>query len=1421
MTATFAYATILALSSFIFPSNRFFSTTCNVILLLSAFTTYAYRDIWPLATYTLPQLDASEGEILWFKLALLLFTAVIIPLFIPRRYIPVDPKDPMEVPNPEQTCSIFALAVHSYIDPVIFQGARVSHLPPEDLPPLSDTDWSKNLKQRGFPHLDPFLGGKKQHLFFGILKVYKKEFILNALNIVGQSFCSFASPIGINRILSYMESGGQGATMRPWFWILWIVLGPVFRTTLFQWYIFISTRTLARTEVLLTQLVFEHSLRIRLKSETPPQEASVNDNASTVVGTPDSASIAESSDQSSKKQATDSSDAASTASGPGPSSASSRTVVGQGQQKKDVQASPPTPVPDLKKRDSGNLIGKINNLVTTDVNNIVEGRDFFSIRSFTNVFLYILFVPNTGVETDARVQDVTEAMNVLRMIKLFGWENRVADRIQEKRNEELKYFRRLRILEAFNGIINSVIPTLTMVATYATYTLIMKEELNASKIFSSISVFSLLRLQLNRISYQTTTLVQAKVSLDRMDDFLHKTELLDSYKEEENTTDNTGSFHAIPSHMEGVVGFQNATFSWSDTPSDESMTPRSRAFQLKIKGEMFFKPNCINMIIGPTGSGKTSLLMALLGEMHFIHDMPDSSFNLPREGGVAYAAQESWVQNETIRENILFGSPFDEERYKKVINQCALERDLDLFDAGDQTEVGEKGLTLSGGQKARITLARAIYSSANILLLDDILAALDVHTSIWIVDKCLKGDLVQGRTVIFVTHNVALVGPIAKYVVALGQDGNIKYNGTDILAAVPNLAQTTKELEEELQTVEATTDSLPQLKSATQSNGKLMVAEEIAKGHVTWKSFRLYLSAIGGEYPAIFFTVWIGGFILSDWLNTFQTWFLGYWGSQYETHHKSEVPVQFYLSIFSLILTISMTVYSSTFLFFVSGVLRASRKLNAMLVTSVLTSTFRWLDLTPTGRIIARCTQDIRAIDGPLANSFAAVVDISTSMITRLLVVVVFTPVFLVPAISVVAAGAYLGNLYLKSQLSVKREMSNARSPLLSHFSAAITGIVSVRAYNAQTQFKSESLKRVDRYLRISRVSYNLNRWIGIRADYLAALFSAALATYLVYFCSVGAANTGFTLNMAVDLCSSMLWGVRLFNELEVQANSLERVQDYLKIEHEPPSTPSGKPPAAWPRSGDLLVENLTARYSENGPPVLRNISFHIKSGQRIGIVGRTGSGKSSLTLAILRCILTEGTIYYDGIPTKSINLDALRSNITIIPQTPELLSGTLRRNLDPFEQYDDATLNDALRAAGLFSLQDDLGEGRLTLDSTIASGGSNLSVGQRQIIALARAMVRGSKLLILDEATSAIDYKTDSVIQDTLRNQMDSDVTIITVAHRLQTIMDADSIMVLDNGSIVEFDSPKTLLGKEGGMLKSLVDNSKDRDMLYSMTQG
>jgi len=391
--------------------------------------------------------------------------------------------------------------------------------------------------------------------------------------------------------------------------------------------------------------------------------------------------------------------------------------------------------------------------------------------------------------------------------------------------------------------------------------------------------------------------------------------------------------------------------------------------------------------------------------------------------------------------------------------------------------------------------------------------------------------------------------------------------------------------------------------------------------------------------------------------------------------------------------------------------------------------------------------------------------------------------------------------------------MSNARAPVLGHFGAAMAGLTSIRAYAYEPAFVAEMQERINRYTRTARVFYNLNRWVAVRLELLSTIFTTALAAYLVYIQKQEASNAGFSLNMTLGFSGMILVWIRCFNDFEVQSNSLERIQRYLTIEQEEAPTAEGKPPAYWPSSGALRVENLSARYSTDGPEVLHRLSFNLEAGQHVGVVGRTGSGKSSLTLALLRAIPTEGDVYYDGLPTASMNLDALRANITIIPQSPELLAGTLRHNLDIFGQHEDAELHDALRAAGLGVGAED----GITLETSIASGGANLSVGQRQQIALARALVRGSRLLILDEATSAIDYEKDALIQTALQRELAKDVTVITVAHRLSSVVNADKVMVLDAGNIVEFGSPKELLKEQEGRFRALVDESEDREALHS----
>ncbi|KAH9846280.1 P-loop containing nucleoside triphosphate hydrolase protein [Lenzites betulinus] len=1406
---------------------------------------YMYRDVWPLATIDTSPADVSEGKLLWVKLVLLSLGGVVIPLLTPRKYLLLTgPNNERIEPAPEQTASILSLVIFGFLEPLVWKAWCIPRLTYEMLPPLPAYDYLANLRRQSFPHLDPLQSKLRRHVGFGLIRVFWAQLgnlaILNVLFVI----TSFAAPVSVNQLLTYMETGGAGAQIRPWFWIALFFVGSSLRDILVEYFIFNHTRINIRVQAIITDLVFEHALRIRVKAGTTDVD---DGDVSQGLNSRDENEVVAEHPGVQDESPADTDDAPGTP----PKGKGKHTGV---------------PAPRVKAAEtdaaegssgSGHLIGRINNLVSGDLRTLDDLSQFFIFFTvewplqvtLCTIFLYkvlgwsailgiifmVCMLPIPGYlaknvegtqaakmkRTDERVQAVTEMMNVIRMIKLFGWEDRTAAQLDAKREVELLLVRRTKMLTSCINLCNYALPYFVMLATFFTYTVIMKKELTASTVFSSMTVFDMLRDEMHSFFYIMPQVMQASVSLKRITDFLWNTELIDEFTEEnvpagEDILPNSNN----PPDHDGVVGIRHASFTWSNdtAPSRAPGGTRKRRFVLTVDDELLFQRGKLNLIVGPTGSGKTSLLMALLGELHYIPTGPDAFVSLPRADGIAYAAQESWVQNDTIRNNILFGAAYDQVRYDKVLEQCALKRDLALFDAGDHTEVGEKGITLSGGQKARITLARAVYSTANILLLDDILAALDVHTAKWIVEKCLKGDLLQGRTIVLVTHNIAMVAPIADFVVDMGSDGRILSQGSldNVLAQDSHLVKEVLDERAELEKAEQAADvEKPEDAPGKQASGKLVVAEEMEDGRVGWSAFRLYFANTSNR-PTLFWAVYVSAHVVHNLLINVQAWYLGSWASQYETHPGSEVSLQHYLSRYAAMIVVSMAIAVFFVVWFLYGSIKASRIIHQKLVRSVLGTTLRWLDRTPTARIITRCTEDIQTVDDGIQKITQMVVERTAIMVLKVVAVVVFSPVFLAPSVVVAALGALLGNVYMKGQMSTKRELSTSKAPVMGHFSAAVSGITSIRAYGAQEAFREELFKRVDRYSRVYIMHENFNRWMSARMDFVGTVYATSLAVYLVYVSRLSASDTGFSLNMATAFSAIIFAVIRTYNAFEINSTSLERIQQYLTVEQEPKPSPDGVPPAYWPASGHLVVENLSARYSSDGPKVLHDISFEIASGERVGIVGRTGSGKSSLTLALLRCIITEGHVWYDGLATDKLNLDALHSNITIIPQVPELLSGTLRQNLDPFGEHEDAVLNDALRSAGLFNLQEEGDESRITLDTEIAGGGANLSVGQRQILALARAIIRRSKLLILDE-----DYETDAIIQTYLRTELGKDVTLLTVAHRLQTIMDADKIMVLDAGHIVEFGKPSELLKSEKGMLRALVDESGDREKLYVMAAG
>ncbi|WWC60298.1 uncharacterized protein I303_102867 [Kwoniella dejecticola CBS 10117] len=1358
-------------------------------LLVVGWAIYAYRDLWPLLTYNLVPSDLNNA-VTWSRVAILSVAAVFIPLLRPRTYVPADPLNPTpenEI-HPEQTAPWLFYIFYEYMTGLVWRAWKTPSLPYDDLHPLADYDRAELLYSKHIDTLDPIRrrekGLKPRNLLIGLLDVFRKEVIIICAMAALSAVAEMAGSVGINKLLDYLEKDGEGATLKPIVWVAFLFIGPTIGSLTIQYYIFTTTRCLVRSEALLTQLLFDHALRLRMKD-------AIDDGSEkgTANGTGPEIRI---------EDLTEPAPGGTEAvlSGDGPES-NENTEVGSSNgsnkgKKDDKEAAADE---EAKKTKGQGLAGKINVLMAADVESVLEGRDLALVFVYTPIQLalciYLLYrilswsalvgmltmvitLPIPGLitklnaqfqhrrmaATDSRVDSITEAIGALRMIKMFGWEDRIKERIAAKREDELHLIWQRRLMTLAVIILNQILPVLTMVVTFAMYTLVQGKQLSAATVFTSMVVFELVKSQMGMCFYLINAFVTAWVSVQRINKFLASSEMIDEYSEGKIATIKTSE--QLEAETEGLIKIKNATFSWGPVESGNTQD-----FSLRIPDVTFVKGK-INLITGPTGSGKSSLLKALVGELHF-EQKQGSFFHLPREGGVSYAAQESWCMSDSIKDNILFGEPYEHDRYVNTLRACALEPDLKLFDDGDDTEVGEKGITLSGGQKARLTLARAVYSKTDIVLLDDIFSALDTLTSRWIIDNLFKGDLMRDRTVLLITHHVGLAAPIADYMLAFNQDGSVKSQGLIEDAELPD-----EDIEKEAQEdVKATDEAISAEKQAEEKkpSHKLVKDEEKSEGRISKRALISFFSTFGGPiFWLLYFILVLGG----QGFNAFQTYWLGRWARAYEeSEHPERVSAVYYLGLYIVWVLLSLGSLAGSAVLFYVGAIKGSREIHRKLTNMIFGAYMRFLDSTPVGRIISRFTKDMKNVDGSFTDTFSEVADITTGLVLKFAVVIALVPIFSIPAVIIGAVGALLGEVYIHSQLSVKREMSNAKSPLFSHFSAAVNGIVSIRAYGAQQKLRAEAQRKADKYTR--------------------------------------AATALQSQSMAISFSAMILWWVRLVNEMEVQGNSVERIEDYLVIDQEPKSTESKQPPAAWPTSGSIVLDKLSAKYSPDGPTVLDKLKVTIASGEKVGIVGRTGSGKSTLALALLRMIPTTGSVIIDGRRTEDVNLHALRSQVTIIPQDPVLLSGSLRFNLDPFGEHDDAELNDALQSSGLGQTRQPGQEGgtatpqRLTLDTQIAAAGGNLSQGQRQLVALARALVRNSKVLILDEATASVDFETDALIQRSIRN-LPSSTTVLTVAHRLSTVMDYDKILVLGSGKVLEYDSPNTLRSNPNSYFAKLV---------------
>ncbi|KAF5366995.1 hypothetical protein D9758_003982 [Tetrapyrgos nigripes] len=826
-------------------------------------------------------------------------------------------------------------------------------------------------------------------------------------------------------------------------------------------------------------------------------------------------------------------------------------------------------------------------------------------------------------------------------------------------------------------------------------------------------------------------------------------------------------------------------------------------------------------IVGQVGAGKSSLLQGIIGEMR------RTSGTVKFGGSVGYCPQSAWIQNATIRQNICFGRPFEEARYWKAVKDSCLEPDLDMLPYGDMTEVGEKGVSLSGGQKQRLSICRAIYCDTDIQIFDDPLSALDAHVGKAVFHNVLR-DAMAGKTRVLVTHALHFL-PQVDYIYVVS-DGRIlergtytelMENGQQFSAFVREFGSKDGEGEqskEEDSVVDEKAED--EVKKKFTTGAAIMQAEERNTGAVDMAVYKQYSEAARGNIilPFLVFSL-----VLVQGSTVMSSYWLVWW-----QENEWPQPQGFYMGIYAalgVIQALSMFLMGSTFALMTYF---ASQSLHKSAIGRVMKAPMSFFETTPLGRIMNRFSKDIDTIDNMLGDSFRMLVATSSNILGAIILVSVILPWFLIAVVVIMSVYIYAAHFYRASARELKRLDAILRSSLYSHFSESLSGLTTIRAHGETERFRLDNEKRIDIENRAYWLTVTNQRWLGIRLDFLGMLltFTVSLLTIGTRF-SISPSQTGVVLSYILSIQQAFGWLVRQSAEVENNMNAVERVVHYGQhIEQEAPhELPDSKPPAPWPSQGRIEFKDVVLRYRPELPPVLKGISLNVKAGEKIGIVGRTGAGKSSLMTAIFRLVeLDSGYIKIDDVDISKVGLTDLRSGLSIIPQDPLLFSGTLRSNLDPFNLHDDAKLWDALKRSYLVenekrvsllstATDESIPSGshtpvnRFTLDSVVEDEGGNLSIGQRSLVSLARALVKDTKILILDEATASVDYETDRKIQDTIAQEF-TDRTILCIAHRLRTIIGYDRICVLDAGQVAEFDTP-TQLFEQNGIFKGMCDRS------------
>lgn len=967
-------------------------------------------------------------------------------------------------------------------------------------------------------------------------------------------------------------------------------------------------------------------------------------------------------------------------------------------------------------------------------------------------------------QSDVRVGLMNEILMSIRVIKFYAWEKSFDAEVMGIRGKEVTQLDRLARLGSLGGLLFLSSPVVVAVVTFATYVL-SGNELNAGDVFASLALFNVLRMAMVTLPDMVTLWLDADVSIRRVEAFLLLPEL--------KRRPEIGEVRA-----RGEIRLEEATFEWTaDAVALHAAT-------------LVVKPGELVCVVGAVGSGKSALVSALLGDLN----LRDGRAQVA--GTVAYVSQQAWIMNDTIRNNIVFGLAFDERRYREALKVTQLLQDLDGFPSGDQTEIGERGVNLSGGQRQRISLARAVYCNADVYLMDDPLSALDTRVAQAVYDECIRGAL-RGKTRVLTTHRLEFVERADRIVVI--ESGRVLEGRTAVFerlwqaylkaATVPQGAEPRRRVDE--CEAEAEVEIAPE--APKPSGARLMTEEERNTGVVGWNVYALYFAAFApGALAAVLGVVFIG----KELLNVGTDSWLAFWSTKQP--FDSTLFLAGYLA-FGVIACAAT--YLRTLMVSLRG-LEAGTAFHTGLLRSVLAAPMSFFEGTPVGRVLNRFARDMEAIDQQIPRSLLDALGCVFTILSTLAVVVWVTPMALLGVIPIAFLYWRVQRIFRPASREGQRLDSITRSPVFAQFSETLAGVAVIRAFGAERRFEAELLGRLGTNSQSFYTIVSANRWLGTRIETLGAAIVACAA-----FASVLSANAlglgfvGLSVTYALAITGAMNWAVRMFSQLESNLNSVERVDHYTKLPRE--RWEGVKPADGWPSAGRVVLKGLTLKYRPDLPPVVRELDCHIEPGEKVGIVGRTGAGKSTLLLALYRILeASGGRIEIDGVDIAGVELASLRARLAIIPQEPTLFRGTIRKNLDPFGTHDETRLWDALERAALKATVEAMPK---KLETDVHEGGSNFSVGQKQLLCLARALLKEARVLLLDEATASVDVATDALIQQTIKSEFRA-ATVITIAHRLGTVMDCDRIMVMDGGRLVEFDAPGALLGKKRGSFAAMV---------------